>query len=70
MGKRYFPRFAPPLSRDIDAHQVVVEMRSPEDIEALLQSRKYRWGRMFLKILDPFARGMILFRRRLMKVLP
>jgi hypothetical protein len=58
------------LRRDIDAHQVVVEMRSPEDIEALLQSRKYRWGRMFLKILDPLARGMILFRRRLMKVLP
>jgi len=45
------------MMEDIRAGKLDVELRRTDDVERLLRSRRYRAGRTFLKILDPFDRA-------------
>lgn len=50
---------------DIASGRLAIDLRQTDDIERLLASRRYRLGRAALKLLDPFARGLIVLRRRM-----
>jgi len=52
------------LRKDIEAGRIDVALRPTDDIERLLQSRRYQLGRIGLELLDPLARlGILLWRR-------
>jgi len=57
--ERYSGDHAPEVSRmmdDIRGGRVLEELRDNDDVEALLRSRRYAIGRMWLKLLEPFDR--------------
>ncbi len=58
------------LRSDIRLGHLQIELRPTADIEQLLASRRYRLGRLGLKLLDPFARQLILWWRRWKSRLP
>jgi hypothetical protein len=58
------------LRADIAAGRVPLALRPTDDIERLLASRRYRLGRLLLKLLDPFARRAIVLWRQSKNWLP
>lgn len=58
------------LRADIAAGRVQIELRPTDDIERLLDSPRYRLGRLLLKLLDPFVRRAIVLWRQSKRWLP
>jgi hypothetical protein len=55
------------LREDIASGSVDISLRPTDDIEALLQSPKFRIGRRFYQFLGPLAQRVILLRRKMLK---
>jgi len=53
------------LRKDLQSGELKIEIRTTEDIEALLSSRSYRAGRILLKLWEPFDRIVMPILRRL-----
>ncbi|MCP4535638.1 MAG: glycosyltransferase family 2 protein [Chloroflexi bacterium] len=52
------------LRKDIEVGHINITLRPTDDIERLLQSRRYQMGRVGLKMVDPVARLLLLAWRR------
>jgi hypothetical protein len=52
------------LFKDIEEGRIAVKMRQTQDIEKLVDTRRYRLGRAVLKLLDPFSQSALCLWRR------